>query len=29
MPGDLKGQCKDGVFFAATAVGGKTTMTAA
>ena len=28
-PGDLKGQCKDGVFFAATAVGGKTTMSAA
>ena len=28
-PGDLKGQCKDGVFFAATAEGGKTTMSAA
>ena len=25
-PGDLKGQCKDGVFFAATPEGGKTTM---
>ena len=28
-PGDLKGQCKDGVFFAATPEGGKTTMSAA
>lgn len=26
-PGDAKGQCKDGVFFAATPEGGKTTMT--
>ena len=27
-PGELKGKCKDGVFFAATAVGGNTTMSA-